>query len=56
MTLKHLKLIATVTPVLTLIAIEIARHFVVGAIRARNDLTVHFDLTQEITPVTRRQS
>jgi signal transduction histidine kinase len=30
MTLKHLKLIATVTPVVALIALEIARHFVVG--------------------------
>jgi signal transduction histidine kinase len=30
MTLKHLKLIATVTPVFALIALEVARYFVVG--------------------------
>jgi len=30
MTLKHLKLIATATPVLALIALEVARHLVVG--------------------------
>lgn len=32
MTLKHLKVIATVTPVLALIAIEVARHLVVGTL------------------------
>ncbi|HEX7807784.1 MAG TPA: GAF domain-containing sensor histidine kinase [Thermoanaerobaculia bacterium] len=30
MTLKHLKLIATITPVLALIALEAARHFILG--------------------------
>ena len=30
MTLKHLKLIATVTPVVALVALEVARYFVVG--------------------------
>ncbi len=32
MTLKHLKLIATVTPVVALIALEIARYFVIGSL------------------------
>lgn len=42
MTLKQLKLIATVTPVLALIAIEVTRYYVVGTLSIAQRLTLDF--------------